>query len=86
MRSLRQGARACWSVQDIALGGQSFLVRSHSFQASYKAYRDPETGEPAPLSMVVGELGVMFIAGTSNGIRKDDHATHDRNQAWRTAR
>jgi len=35
-------------------------------QAVFKAYRDAETGEPAPASLAVGELCGMFAAGTSD--------------------
>jgi len=49
-----------------------------TLQATYKAYRDEDTGEPAPVTLVVGDLSMLFFAGESGALleRSPDHSHH----------
>lgn len=32
-------------------------------QETYKAYRDPDTGKPAPIPMIISDLSMSIVAG-----------------------
>jgi len=51
-------------------------------QNSYKTHREAETGEPAPLSLVVSDLCVMIIAG-GFALVAPERPTADSYQVWR---
>jgi len=76
-RSIHAGGREVFGrafehACSFAISGPSSTISSQSLQATYKAYRDGETGDSAPISMIVGELGAMVVAGALNLVTDDD--------------
>jgi len=44
---------------------QLYSIDSPFLQESYKAYREIHTGQPAPLPLIVSDLAMNIVAGTS---------------------
>jgi len=57
-------------VRSVAL--QLYSINSPLLQESYKAYRELHTGQPAPLPLIVSDLGMNIVAGTSGWGRSVD--------------